>query len=170
MWRLWRTALIAAVAGGCLGAWQVVRENRVEWDAVHATLGTIIVQTGAGALIGGVFVATILVYLVSRRPTSGRVARHVDWAGAHGPVRPPMAGPARDPSMIRHALILVFALGLVTCGGIVAVAVLRHPGVYAVLRGGAGAAFLIGLGLYLVWDDFVAPRMAVRARTRSGPG
>ncbi len=170
MRRVGRNAAIAAAAGCCLGALQVVRENRGEWDAVHATLLTIVIQIGAGALVGGAFLAVIMVTLLSRRRPGGLVARPAALDRAQAPVRAAGAARARAPSPVRHVLILVFAVALVACGGAVGLAVLRHPSPYALLRGGAGGALLVGLGVYLIWDDFVAPRMAGRARIRPGPG
>ncbi len=64
----------------------------------------------------------------------------------------------------RHVVILIFGLGLVTLGGIVLRAGLAHPTVYGVLRGGGGAVFLIGLGGYLLWDDFIAPHVGQGTR------
>ena len=81
MRRVGRNAAIAAAAGCCLGALQIVRENRGEWDAVHATLLTIVIQTGAGALVGGAFLAVIMVTLLSRRRPGGLVARRRGWIG-----------------------------------------------------------------------------------------
>jgi hypothetical protein len=58
---------------------------------------------------------------------------------------------------VRHGFILVFALALLAGGGVILQACLAHPTVYGLVRGGFGAVFLMGLGGYLVWDDFVAP-------------
>ena len=138
---------LSAAAGCCLGAWQVVRENQAGWSAEHATPVTIIIQSGAGALIGGAFAAGIMAYLLSRRRPTRRVAA------------PPPSRPARPrPSAIRHGVILLFAIALLAVGAIVLLACLKHPTVYGVLRGGFGAAFLMALGGYLIWDDFIAPR------------
>ena len=156
---------ISAAAGCCLGAYQVVRENHDQWDAVHASLVTIIVQTGAGALIGGVFAGVAMFYLRSRllpgrrRPLHGTPAQPSHRSRSAEPVRP-------APNTVRHVLIILFAGGLLTAGGIVVLACLRHPSIYGLLRAGFGGVFLMGLGAFLIWDDFVAPRLGDRARDK----
>ena len=147
---------VAAAAGAGLGTLQVVRENQATWDAVHATLPTVLVQTAAGALIGGAFVGAVMYYLTARR---GQPVRRNSGAPRIVPVD---AGMSRPDYSIRHVFVFLFGAGLLAAGGLVVLACLRHPTVYGILRGGAGAVFLMGLGAYLLWEDFVAPHVTRR--------
>jgi hypothetical protein len=50
-----------------LGAGQVIRDNAAMWRAVHATVPTVVVQTAAGSVIGGVCLGALVFYWVARR-------------------------------------------------------------------------------------------------------
>jgi hypothetical protein len=159
-------AAFGAAVGALLGAGQVIRDNAGTWQAVHATMPTVVVQTAAGGLIGGLFVGAVAVYGGSRRvvrtlaPVAARPTR----------VRPAQVAAPRPALGLRHGFILVFALALLAAGGVILRACLTHPTLYGLVRGGFGAVFLLGLGGYLVWDDFVAPFVrARRARVTPRP-
>ncbi len=147
-------ALMGAACGAGLGAMQVVRDNAAQWDAVRATLATEAVQVLAGALLGGAFVGALVFYWAARRRAGGIGPRATGepMAVAASPVGPRVYG-------MRQVFILMFGLGLLAVGGVVLLACMRHPTVYGLLRGAFGALFLMALGGYLIWDDFVAPSM-----------
>jgi hypothetical protein len=157
---VWTTSAAGAGVGLCLGVFQVVRENNAAWMAEHATPATIIVQTAAGAMLGGVFVGALMLYWSMRRhpaaarPRSGGLRPGGSTLPGH-PARP------RQPIKygVRHVLILLFATALIGAGAFVLSACLAHPSVYGLLRGGFGAVFMIGLGGFLIWDDFIAPQL-----------
>ncbi len=67
-------------------------------------------------------------------------------------------GPHTWDFTTRRLLLLIFALALMAIGGFIFSLCLKHPTVIGMLRFGFGAAFFIGLGGFLIWDDFIAPR------------
>jgi hypothetical protein len=151
MRRTGQLATGGAAAGAVLGAGQVIRDNAEAWRAVHATVPTVLVQTAAGGAIGALFVGAVVFYWGSRRgvrtlgPAPGRRARPAEVVAP------------RAALGVRHGFILVFALALLAGGAVILRACLAHPTVYGLVRVGFGAVFLMGLGGYLIWDDFVAP-------------
>ncbi len=153
MRRTWAMAAIGAAVGAVLGAGQVIRDNAGTWQAVHATVPTVLVQTAAGGVIGALFVGAVVFYWGSRR-----VVRTLGPApGRRAGARPAEVVAPRAALGVRHGFILVFALALLAGGAVILRACLAHPTVYGLVRGGFGAVFLMGLGGYLIWDDFVAP-------------
>ncbi len=160
--RNWTLPLLGVAAGSLMGAVQVVRENAATWDAVHATPVTIVLQTAAGALVGGAFIGAAALYWSMRQgPARAKLAPQrvragsPDWAVP----RERRAAPADIRYGVRHVFVMLFGLGLLAAGGVILLACLRHPTVYGLARGGFGAVFLLGLGGYLLWDDFVAPHL-----------
>jgi hypothetical protein len=144
--------------GLCLGAFQTVQENSAAWDAEHATVATMVIQVAAGALIGGVFIGLLTLYWARRLRPSANLTAAARQRPRPAPDRPniPAAPIKYGP---RHGLILLFALALLVGGAVILRACLMHPTVYGLLRGGCGAIFLMGLGGYLIWDDFIAPKL-----------
>ena len=59
---------------------------------------------------------------------------------------------------MRKALLLLFAVALMTAGAYLLFRSLSHPTVYSILRGDGIAVTLIALGEYLLWDDFLRQR------------
>ncbi len=148
--------------GLCLGAFQVVHENSGDWNAEHATVATMVIQIAAGALIGGAFLGLLMLYWGRRLGASANPTTAMRQRQRSTPNRPSIpATPIKYGP--RHALILVFALALLVGGAVILRVCLAHPTVYGLLRGGCGALFLIGLGGYLIWDDFVAPKLGRQA-------
>jgi len=58
---------------------------------------------------------------------------------------------------MRKGLLLLFATGLLAAGAYVLSLCLAHPSIYNILRTGFGAAFLLAMGGFLLWDDFIRP-------------
>ncbi len=58
---------------------------------------------------------------------------------------------------MRKILLFLFATGLLAAGAYVLSLCLAHPSIYNILRTGFGAAFLLAMGGYLLWDDFIRP-------------
>ena len=59
---------------------------------------------------------------------------------------------------MRKLLLLILAIALIAGGLYLLAASMAHPNVYSVLRGAGVAVVFIGLGAYLLWDDFVRGR------------
>jgi hypothetical protein len=146
-------AAIGAAVGAVLGAGQVIRDNAGTWQAVHATVPTVAVQTAAGGVIGGLVAGLAVAYWASLggRVTPGPVA------ATSVETRPAAVVTPRAGLGVRQVFVLAFGVGLMAVGGVILRACLGHPTIYGVLRGGFMAVFFVGLGGYLVWDDFVAP-------------
>jgi hypothetical protein len=61
-------------------------------------------------------------------------------------------------SVLRRSALFLFACAALGAGGYLVLLSLANPNFYSLLRGGGMGAILIGLGGYLLWDDFVRPR------------
>jgi hypothetical protein len=61
---------------------------------------------------------------------------------------------------LRRTVLFLFASALLGAGGYLLFVSLEHPNIYSLLRAGGIAVVLIGLGSYLVWDDFIRPRIS----------
>ncbi|HEV8016581.1 MAG TPA: hypothetical protein VGP48_13670 [Stellaceae bacterium] len=61
-------------------------------------------------------------------------------------------------AVMRKALLLIVAVGLIAGGTYLLAQSLAHPNVYSVLRGAGVAVIFVALGAYLLWDDFVKDR------------
>jgi hypothetical protein len=59
---------------------------------------------------------------------------------------------------MRRIFLLLFAGGLIVCGTYFLLLCLQNPTVYGMLRGGIPCMFWIGLGCFLIWDDFLRPQ------------
>ena len=66
--------------------------------------------------------------------------------------------------MIRRILLFAVATGLIFGGSYLIFLSLEHPNIYVILRFGLGALFLVGLGSYVVWDDFIKPLLDRRTK------
>jgi hypothetical protein len=64
--------------------------------------------------------------------------------------------------LIRRTVLFLFASGLLGGGGYLLFLSLTHPTFYSILRGAVMAAFFMGLGGYLLWEDFIKPSMVKR--------
>jgi hypothetical protein len=62
--------------------------------------------------------------------------------------------------VLRKVLLFLFASTSMCGGGYLLFRCLEHPSIYGVLRGGGIATIFIGLGGYLLWDDFISPRVS----------
>jgi hypothetical protein len=62
--------------------------------------------------------------------------------------------------VLRRALLFLFASASLCGGGYLFFRCLEHPSIYGMLRGGGIATILIGLGGYMLWDDFLRPRIS----------
>ena len=56
---------------------------------------------------------------------------------------------------MRKALLFIFAIALLAGGAYLLAISLMHPNFYSVVRGAGIAVIFIGLGAYLLWDDFI---------------
>ena len=60
---------------------------------------------------------------------------------------------------MRKALVFIVAIGLLAGGAYLLAISLAHPTFYSVLRGAGIAVVFLGLGAYLLWDDFIVHRI-----------
>jgi hypothetical protein len=70
---------------------------------------------------------------------------------------------------VRKILLLLFSIGLIGAGAYVLALCLAHPNFYTLLRGAFGAIFLIAMGVFLLWDDFLrycVPGMKQKTESR----
>jgi hypothetical protein len=58
---------------------------------------------------------------------------------------------------MRRVLLLAFSLLMVIGGAYFLIVSLQHPTPYGMLRATLPAVFWIGLGAFLLWDDFLRP-------------
>jgi arginine exporter protein ArgO len=66
--------------------------------------------------------------------------------------------------MIRKAILFLFSIALICAGAYVFSLFLRHPSLATLFRVGFGAVFLMALGAYLLWDDFLQPMIRQRSK------
>ncbi len=59
---------------------------------------------------------------------------------------------------MRRVFLLLFSGGLIVGGTYFLLLCLQTPTIYGMLRGGVPCIFWIGLGGFLIWDDFLRPR------------
>jgi hypothetical protein len=62
---------------------------------------------------------------------------------------------------MKRVLLLAFAMALICAGIYMLMSTVSHPSLFGIARGGFGAVVWIGLGGFLLWDDFLKP-FAVR--------
>jgi hypothetical protein len=67
---------------------------------------------------------------------------------------------------VRRILLFLFASALLCAGGYLLFVCLEHPSFYGMLRAGGVAIVFVGLGGYLLWDDFISPRLQRENRHR----
>ena len=63
-------------------------------------------------------------------------------------------------TVLRRVLLFLFASASLCGGAYLLFLCLEHPSPYGILRGAGMAAIFIGLGGYLLWDDFIKPRVS----------
>ena len=69
---------------------------------------------------------------------------------------------------VRRILLLLFSLGLIGAGADIFALCLVHPNYYTLLRGAFGAIFLVALGVFLLWDDFLRHFTSSRKQKADG--
>jgi hypothetical protein len=62
-------------------------------------------------------------------------------------------------SILRKGALFLFACAALGAGFYLVFLSLEHPNIYSLLRGAGTGGILIALGGYLLWDDFVRPRL-----------
>jgi hypothetical protein len=58
---------------------------------------------------------------------------------------------------MKRILLFAFSITLVCAGVYALISVVLYPSVYGVARGGFAALVWLGLGGFLLWDDFLKP-------------
>jgi hypothetical protein len=58
---------------------------------------------------------------------------------------------------MKRVLLLAFAMALICAGVYMLMSTVAHPSLFGIARGGFGAVVWIGLGGFLLWDDFLKP-------------
>jgi len=69
-------------------------------------------------------------------------------------------------STMPRIILLLFAGGLIVGSIYFLLLCVQYPTIYGMWRGGVPSLFWVGLGCFLIWDDFLRPRkMPPREKT-----
>jgi hypothetical protein len=71
---------------------------------------------------------------------------------------------ADGSKLMRRILLFVFSIGVLSGGAYVLSLCFIHPTIYGIARGVLGAGFLMFVGGYLLWEDFIKPLLGRRGK------